>query len=150
MNRSLIPLGSLRDLWDGSDVFDSFFPALLNRNGLWKDSGRSFWTPAVDIYNKKDKLVVKAEIPGVDKKAVKLSINGDILTISGESKNEEEVKEKDYYYTERSYGSFSRSIRLPDTVQKDKATAKFKSGVLTVELPKSTEDSSAGREIAIE
>jgi len=146
MNRSLIPFGSLGDLWNGRDIFDNFFPALWGG----KRPEKTFWSPSIDIYDKKASLVVKAEIPGVDKKDVKLSIDGDVLTISGESKNEEEVKEKDYYYTERSYGSFSRSIRLPDKVRKDKATAKFKSGVLTIELPKSKKDSLADREIAIE
>ncbi|MFH1958182.1 MAG: Hsp20/alpha crystallin family protein [bacterium] len=146
MNRSLIPFGSLRDLWDGSDIFDSFFPVLHGG----KRPEKTFWSPSIDIYDKKDSLVVKAEIPGVDKKDIKLSIDGDILTISGESRNGEEVKEKDYYYTERSYGSFSRSIRLPGTVEKDKAKASFDKGVLTVELKKSKKGNRAVTQIKID
>ncbi len=147
----LIRWDPFRDLFELKDVFDRFF----NRNlplaaKSKKDSMDSFWTPAVDVYDKKDKLVVKAELPGVDKKDVKITVDDDNLTISGETKREEEVKEKDYYCAERSYGSFSRSISLPVAVERDKVKASFKDGVLTVDLPKSKDAKGRVLEIPIE
>ena len=69
--------------------------------------------PAVDMFDKAEEIVVKAEVPGIDKKNIKISVSDNVLTIKGEMKKEEEVKEEDYYYSERSYGSFSRSLTLP-------------------------------------
>ena len=96
-------------------------------------------SPAVDMYDKKDEIVVKAEIPGVPKENVKISLSDNTLTIKGEMKKEEEVKEEDYYYAERSYGSFARALSLPAKVKADKIKANFKDGILEIHLPKSEE-----------
>ncbi len=96
-------------------------------------------TPAVDIFEDGDDVVVKAEIPGIKKEDLDVTITENSLTISGEKKQEEEVKEKDYHRIERSYGSFSRSFRLPDNVKAGKAKANFKDGVLEIRLPKTKE-----------
>lgn len=95
--------------------------------------------PSVDMYDKEDEIVVKAEIPGVDKKDVNISLTDNTLTIKGESKKEKEVKEEDYYYSERSHGTFARMLSLPEKVVAEKVTAEFKDGVLEVHLPKSPE-----------
>ncbi|MBI3596472.1 MAG: Hsp20/alpha crystallin family protein [Nitrospirae bacterium] len=95
--------------------------------------------PAIEVYEEKDDVVVKAEIPGMKKEDLDINISGSLLTIKGEKKQEEEVKKKGYYYSERSYGSFVRTIDLPKEVQVDKAYANFKDGVLEVRLPKTEE-----------
>jgi HSP20 family protein len=98
-----------------------------------------FREPAIEVYEEKDDVVVKAEIPGMKKENLEINISGTLLTIKGEKKQEEEVKKKGYYYSERSYGSFMRTIDLPKEVQIDKAYANFKDGVLEVRLPKTEE-----------
>jgi len=96
------------------------------------------WMPAIDIFEKKDKLVVKAEIPGMREEDINVSVVGDTLTIKGERKVESEVKEEDYYCCERSYGYFSRSITLPSHVDAKKIEASYEDGVLEITLPKTT------------
>jgi len=97
------------------------------------------WAPAVDMFDKEDKLVVRAELPGVKKEDIDVSIVGDTLTIRGERKVEEEVKDEDYYCCERAYGSFYRAISLPTDVETSKVEARYKDGVLEVTLPKAKE-----------
>ena len=87
----------------------------------------------------KDEIVVKAEVPGLDKPDIQVSVDGDLLTIKGEKKKEKETKEEDYYFCERAYGAFSRSLRLPVEVKTDKVTANLNNGVLEVHLPKAEE-----------
>jgi len=96
-------------------------------------------SPSVDIFEDKDEIVVKAELPGMGKEDVNVNITEDTLTISGEKKKEEKVEKKDYYHLERSYGSFSRSFRLPADVQTEKARATFKNGILEIRVPKTEE-----------
>lgn len=92
--------------------------------------------PSVDIFEEGDEVVVKADIPGVQKDDIDITITENSLTISGERKQEKKVKEKDFHRVERSYGSFSRSFRLPENVNGAKAKATFNDGVLEVRLPK--------------
>jgi len=129
-------------------IFDDFFsmdvPGRSRKN--WFDG--SMWSPAVDLIDKKDKLVAKVELPGVDKKDVKLSLNDSNLTIQGEMKKDEETEKEDYYYRERSYGNYSRTISLPTEVDKDNIKAKFKNGILEISMPKKPEVKP--KEIAIE
>lgn len=96
-------------------------------------------SPSVDIFEEGDEVVVKAEIPGVEKKDLDVSITENSLTLSGEKKQEQKVEKKDYHRIERSYGSFSRSFRLPDNVDGSKAKANFKDGVLEIRMPKTKE-----------
>jgi HSP20 family protein len=95
--------------------------------------------PALDVFEEKDELVVKAELPGMEKDNVEVNLTDHTLTIKGEKKKEEEVKEEKYYRSERSYGSFVRTLQLPADVQADKVKASFKNGVLEVRLPKTEE-----------
>lgn len=92
--------------------------------------------PILDMMDKGDKVIVKAEVPGIDKKDIEVSVTDDLLTIKGESKKEIEVKEENYFRSERSFGSFSRVIRLPAAVKADQVKANLKDGVLEIELPK--------------
>jgi len=93
--------------------------------------------PTVDIYEDKGDVVVKAELPGMNKDEVDVTLSDSTLTIKGEKKKEEKVEEKDYYRCEREYGSFLRSIQLPSEVKADGVKATFKDGVLQVRMPKS-------------
>jgi HSP20 family protein len=120
------------------DVWSRPFPRLW-RPGFGQFRAMSFAAPALDVYDQKDDLIVKAEIPGLSKDEIEISLEGNILTIKGEKKKEEEVKEEDYYRSERSYGAFSRGIELPVAVQTDKVNASFKNGVLEIRLPKTEE-----------
>jgi HSP20 family protein len=97
------------------------------------------WLPTVDISETKDKLLIKAELPGLDAKDVDVSISGDILTIKGEKKKEEEQKDEHFYACERYNGFFQRSFRLPVTIRADKIEASFDKGVLEIVLPKTEE-----------
>ena len=124
------------------DWFEDFWSRPLPR--LWRPGfGRlrpiSLEAPALDIYEQKDDLIVKAEIPGLTKDEIDITLEGTTLTINGEKKKEEEVKEEDYYCCERTYGAFARSIDLPVAVQTDKVNASFKNGVLEIRLPKTEE-----------
>ncbi len=105
----------------------------------WGSPEERRWMPAIDIFEKDNKFVVKAELPGMNEEDIDVSVVGDTLTIKGEKKTESEVKDKDYYRSERSYGSFMRSISLPATVNADKIEAKYEDGVLEVSLPKVAE-----------
>ncbi len=120
-------------------LFSDFFePFALGRRHLFRSgNGRNgVMVPNIDIYEKKDEFVVKAELPGVDKKDIDLTISHDNLTLKGEIKKEKEVKEEDYYACERSYGTFKRTIPLPHEIDSEKAKADYKNGVLEVILPK--------------
>jgi HSP20 family protein len=124
------------------DWFDDFRSRPFPR--LWRPSFArlrpiSLEAPALDIYEQKDALIVKAEIPGLTKDELDITLDGSTLTIRGEKKKEEQVKEEDYYRCERSYGAFSRSIDLPVAIQTDKVNASFKNGVLEIRLPKTEE-----------
>jgi HSP20 family protein len=97
------------------------------------------WAPAVDIYETDKEIVLKAEIPEMQEKDVEIKVEDNVLTVSGERKMEKEVKEESYHRIERSYGTFSRSFTLPQTVDREKIAAAYKDGVLRVTLPKREE-----------
>lgn len=94
---------------------------------------------AIDMFETKDKVVVKAALPGIKPEEVEVTITGNTLTISGESNEEDEVEEKDFLRRERRYGSFTRTVTLPERLKTDKADASFENGVLTLKFPKSEE-----------
>lgn len=93
-------------------------------------------TLAVDMYETEEDVVVKAALPGIDPDDVDVSVTGNTLTIKGQTRAEEEVKEENYICRERTFGAYSRSLRLPLTVEADKAEAEYENGVLTLRLPK--------------
>ena len=94
------------------------------------------WTPSMDIAETKDSVVVKIEVPGMDQKDIEVSLQENRLTVKGEKKQEKEEKDERYHRVERSYGAFTRSVRLPLGVDASKVSAAFKNGLLTVTLPK--------------
>jgi HSP20 family protein len=113
-------------------LWEDFFGAMPRPLRPWAEE----WVPAVDVAEAADKLTVKAEVPGLDPKEIDISLVGDLLTIKGEKKSEREEKKENYHLVERSYGSFSRAIRLPAAVDADKIEARYEKGVLTVTCPK--------------
>jgi HSP20 family protein len=100
------------------------------------DTAMGRWNPAVDLYEKDDHFVIKAELPGVDKKDISIDLKDRVLTLSGERLFENEVTEENYYRRERSYGKFQRAFTLPADVDSDKIKAEFKDGLLQIEVPK--------------
>jgi HSP20 family protein len=100
------------------------------------DTTMGRWNPAVDLYEKDDHFVIKAELPGVDKKNIAIDLKDRVLTLSGERSYENEVKDENYYRRERSYGKFQRAFTLPADVDSDKIKAEFKDGLLQIEVPK--------------
>lgn len=94
------------------------------------------WSPAIEMFEKEDRYIVKAELPGLKEEDIDVSIVGETLTIKGERNSETEVKEDEYYCCERSYGSFFRSIAIPSTIDTKKIEASYDDGVLEISLPK--------------
>ena len=107
---------------------------------LWAEMGMPFEgiTPSVDIVDREEELLVRAELPGVDKKNLEVTLTEDSLTIKGSTKAEKQEEKGDYFRREVSSGSFSRTIRLPTAVDGDKVTSSFKDGILELTLPKVT------------
>lgn len=121
---------SLRQMMDR--VFDETFSRQLGH-------GEDWGVPSVDMYQTYKELVVKAVLPGMKAEDIQISITGDVLTLRGETQQEQEVKEATYHLRERRFGSFSRSLPLPTAVVTDQAHAEFENGILTLILPKSEE-----------
>ena len=105
--------------------------------------------PAVDIYEDGNELVLKADIPGIDKKELDINISDNFLTISGEKKKEEKEEKGNYYRYERIHGSFFRRFELPSDIDTEKIKAHFENGVLEVKLPKSAEAKSRSKKITV-
>ena len=119
---------------DMDRLWESFF----ERGALRGEDGVE-WLPSRDVAETKNEIVVKAEVPGLESKDIDISLSDGLLTIKGEKKQEREEKEENIHLVERSYGSFTRTIRLPNEFQSDKINASYKNGVLKVVLPKSEE-----------
>jgi HSP20 family protein len=107
------------------------------------------FSPRVDVKESDKEIKVSAELPGMEDKDIEVSLSKDTLTIKGEKKEEKEDKGKDYYHMERSYGSFSRVVPLPNEVDTDKAQAQFKKGLLTVTLPKTAKAIKETKKISV-
>ncbi|MFC1536659.1 Hsp20/alpha crystallin family protein [Pseudomonadota bacterium] len=112
---------------------------------MTRDAGQ--WLPPVDVRETEDALLVEVELPGIDKKEVKLDVKDGVLTISGERRYEKNIKEENVHRIERSYGSFSRSFSLPRNIDTEKIDANIKDGVLKVRLSKL--ETAKGRSITI-
>ena len=118
------------------DVFGrSFLPA------AWKrvPAEDFVWAPSIEVVEKEDKFLIKVELPGVKEEDINISLAGNTLTIEGEKETESEVEKKGYYYSESSYGSFSRSMTIPSTIDASKIEANCDKGVLEITLPKTPE-----------
>ncbi len=146
----------LPDIWqslrtDMDRLFDRFggfgIPAFSRM--FDPEPSSAYLLPAVDIAETDDAYTVTAELPGMDEKDIDVSVNGDILTIKGEKRQEKEEKNKSYYVSERSFGQFQRSLNLPAGIDRDKIGAAFAQGVLTVTLPKSAEAQKQQKKIEV-
>ena len=115
-------------------------------NRMFDDAGRGWrgdepsstttWSPAVDIYETENEIMVHAELPGVDRKDIALNLEKNVLTLKGERRFEKETKQENYHRIERAYGGFSRSFSIPAIVEEEKIRAEYKDGILRISLPK--------------
>jgi len=132
---------------DVFDEMDRMFDTLLHRGWLrpfrelWPEWGRmeermEFLTPRVDVIDREDEILVRAEVPGVEKKDLQVDLTGQLLTIRGERRHEEKEEKGEFFRAEIESGSFSRTIRVPEDVDFEKAKAEFKDGMLEIRLPK--------------
>ncbi|MFC1856715.1 Hsp20/alpha crystallin family protein [Thermodesulfobacteriota bacterium] len=115
---------------------DAVFPAAKDDEGVALCS----WNPVVDIYEDDDNIMIKAELPGIDKKDIEVDVKDRVLTLKGERAYDNEVKEEKYYRRERAFGTFVRSFTLPAHVDSEKIKADFKDGVLHISVPKPEAD----------
>ena len=125
-------------------LFDNFFRSPRGESELTSTA----WVPPVDIYGTKDEVVLKVELPEINIKDVKINAENNVLSISGERKFSDEVKEESYFRIERTYGPFVRTFTLPASVDATKISAKYKDGVLRLVLPKKEE--SKPRQVTLE
>jgi HSP20 family protein len=123
--------------------------SLFDVEPFWRGTMGFGAVPAVDIAEKDKGYEITAELPGMEESDIDVKYADGVLTIKGEKKEEKEEKKKDYYLSERRYGSFQRSFQVPENVAADKIDAKFANGVLTVRLPKSAEAQKNEKKIAI-
>lgn len=138
MNRNLVRWDPFRDVMSLRQAMDRLFEDSVVRPArLWPETGRGDFL--LDMYQTENDVVIKASLPGVKPEEVDISVTDDVVTISGEHKEEEEVKEKDYLRKEQRYGAFSRYVPVPVSVKSDKAEAEFEDGILTLTLPKAEE-----------
>jgi HSP20 family protein len=126
------PLTNLRDEIDR--LFEAPLTELARTSQLLSD-----WTPPLDVYEDKDNVYVRAELPGMRKEEIGLSLHNGSLSLSGERKSEEKFKDAEVYRGERFFGRFQRTVTLPTPVAADKVKAEYKDGILTVTLPKTEE-----------
>src|SRR6516165_2242233 len=142
---------TLPDVWQSfrgemDRLFDRFgsgfgFPSLrriFDIEPAWRTSF-SFSTPAIDMSEDEKAYKISAELPGIDAKDIDVSVSGDMLVLKGEKRQEKEEKDKNYHFSERSYGSFRRAFELPGSVDRNRVAADFSKGVLTITLPKTAE-----------
>ena len=128
-------VGRLTDLRDEIDrLFESPLAELTRTRQLL-----SGWTPAIDLFEDKDNFILRAELPGMKKEDIDLSLNDGSLSISGERKSEDKYQDAEVYRAERFFGRFQRTISVPAPVSADKIKAQYKDGILTVTLPKTEE-----------
>jgi HSP20 family protein len=135
-------------------LFDRFgFPSLRRMFDMepgWRPaSSFTFSAPAIDMSEDDKAYKIAAELPGLDAKDVDVSITGNTLVLKGEKRQEKEEKEKNYYFSERAYGSFQRAFELPGSIDRDKISADFSKGVLTITLPKTPEAQKEQKKIQI-
>jgi len=132
MNKGLVK-------WERMPLFSTFqdeMDSMLDNFFGRETSFGTGWNPDIDIAETNDSIIVKAEIPGIDPKDIDISITGDTLAIKGEKKEEKEDMSKCFHRIERSYGSFTRTIRLPESVNADKVKAEDHHGLLVITIPK--------------
>lgn len=136
----LIRWNPMRDMFSlrhpMNHLFDDAFRPVVrgdSKLSMWD------WNPTVDIYDNDENIVIKAELPGIEKKDIVIDVKDGVLTLKGERSFDNEVKEKKYYCRERTFGKFERVFRLPAKVDPEKISADYKDGVLKIDIPKPEE-----------
>jgi len=137
----------IREMLDLRDDFDRFIDRFFSKDfDLW-EGPRAF---DVDIYEDAENIIIKAEIPGVNKEDISVSLTDDTVTISGKKAEEKKIEKENYYRKEIRTGSFSRSFTLPSTVDREKVKATYKNGILEIVLPKAEKEKSKEVKIEVE
>ena len=155
------PQTNVPDVWHSfrsemDRLFDRFgsgfgFPSLRRMFDIepaWRSSF-SFSMPAIDMSEDEKAYKISAELPGIDGKDIDVSLSGDMLVLKGEKRQEKEEKQKNYHFSERAYGSFQRAFDLPASVDRNRVSADFSKGVLTITLPKTAESQKPQKKIDV-
>lgn len=143
------PLKELDDLRRDMDrMFTDFFEPPMRRAMARRGAG--IVSPTLELIDREKEMVLRAELPGIKKEDVDLTVHDEAITLKGEFKRDETVKDEDYYFSERRYGVFERTVPLPKEIDADKAKASFKDGVLEVVLPKKEEAKPKERKLVVE
>ena len=143
----MIKYDPFRELRNLQDEMTRLFVGVAPR-GNGEQMAHGAWMPSVDIYEDQNRLVLEADLPGLSRDDFELSVENNVITLKGERKFEKKVEGDNYHRVERSYGSFSRSFTLPQTVTAEGATADFENGILRVSLPKREETKARKIEIS--
>jgi HSP20 family protein len=136
---TIVRYDPFRDLRTLQEEVNRLFSTNLTQGFSGEGIGRGAWNPSVDIYENKDQIVLEAELPGMKREDFELTVENNVITLRGERQFEKKDDSDNYHRVERSYGSFTRSFTLPQTVSADTATAEYRNGVLRVTLPKREE-----------
>jgi HSP20 family protein len=144
---SIVRYDPFRDLRSLQEEVNRLFSTNLTRAFGDEGIGRGAWNPSVDIYESKDQIVLEAELPGMNRDDFELTVENNVITLRGERRFEKRDEADNYHRVERSYGSFTRSFTLPQTVSAEGAIAEYNNGVLRVTLPKREEAKSRRIEI---
>lgn len=132
-----------------NSLFDDFFSGFDMVPRSLKTGGFASFIPSVDVKESDKEFTIRAELPGVEEKDIEVTVANDAITIKGEKREEKEDKSKNYYYMERSYGSFNRVIPLSSETDANKAEASFKNGVLNITVPKNQTAKAKGTKVPI-
>lgn len=134
---TLVRWSPWREMANTNRYFNRFFDNSFLRSGFdYDDLELSHWHPMVDVYDRDGEIVIKAELPGMEKKDITIDVKDRVLTLKGERTYDNEVKDEKYYRRERAFGKFERSFSLPDGLDPEKIKADYKDGLLSVEIPK--------------
>jgi len=145
---TIVRYDPFRDLRTLQEEVNRLFSTNLTRSFGEEPFGRGTWSPSVDIFENKDQIVLEAELPGMNRDDFDLSIENNVITLRGERQFEKKEDSDNYHRVERSYGAFTRSFTLPQTVSAEGATAEYENGVLRVTLPKREETKARRIEIS--
>jgi HSP20 family protein len=132
----LVRWDPFRDLVSIQDELNRLFGRTFTGSESMRPAASGSWMPAMDVFETEDRIVATLELPGIEPKDVEVSVEDSTLTVSGTRDFTSETNEENYHRVERRYGSFTRSISLPQTVDMEKVGARFDKGVLTIEVPK--------------
>ena len=145
---SIVRYDPFRDLRSLQEEVNRLFSTNLGRGFGDEGIGRGAWNPSVDIFENKDQIVLEAELPGMSRDDFELTVENNVITLRGERQFEKKEETDNYHRVERSYGSFTRSFTLPQTVSAEGANAEYRNGVLRVTLPKREETKARRIEIS--